>query len=146
MKLKNDRGVTGVDLAVSMVILMVFVSFIAALFYNLSSTAKRIDRKSAATNLAIEVIESMKTTSFTDLDAHQVTQEEITVDSFYTLTSKTITIPNGYTVKISIENPQKDGQPNEELGTVAKVITAEVRYFEKNKEETVKIETLVKNI
>ena len=34
MKLKNNKGFTGVDVAVSLVILLVFIAFISALFYN----------------------------------------------------------------------------------------------------------------
>ena len=46
MRIKNNKGFTGVDVAVSLVILLIFVSFIAALFYNLSNTTNRIERKS----------------------------------------------------------------------------------------------------
>ena len=56
MNLKNDRGIAGVDIAVSLVILLIFVSLIAGLFYNISNTSKKLDKKTEATNLAINTI------------------------------------------------------------------------------------------
>lgn len=154
MNLKDNKGVTGVDVAVATVILIVFVSLIAALFYNLSSTSKKIERKSTATNIAIEIIEALKVTNFADLSAHEVVEEEVTSSDLNALTGKDIEIPNGYTVKITIKNPEKDGAEDLTMGEVVKVVVSEVSYStgkDLNKDgnidlETVKIETLVKNI
>ena len=159
MKIKENKGFTGVDVAVSLVILLVFVSFVAALFYNLSNTSKRIERKSIATNLAIEVIESMKSADFTELDTYATASgcntqlielTDSTKTNFETLIGKTINIENGYEVKISIKNPEdKDGDASksEAMGQVIKVISVQVNYtLGKSGTETVNIETLVKNI
>ena len=51
MKLKDNKGVTGIDVAIATLILIAFVSLITGLFYNLTSTSKRIERKSTATSL-----------------------------------------------------------------------------------------------
>ena len=101
MKLKDNKGVTGVDVAISLVIIIIFVSFIAALFYNVSTTSKRIDRKTTATNLAVEVIEAMKSVGCEQL-ASNTEETELTTENMSTLIFKQIDIPNGYTVKISI--------------------------------------------
>lgn len=152
MKLKNNKGFTGVDIAVSLVILLIFVSFIAALFYNLSNTSKRVERKTQATNIAIEFIEAMKATPFNNLlavsDNYKI-PTTITKEDFKNLTEKEINIPNGYTVKISIQNPKdSSGTESVEMGQVMKIITAEVTYRIGNTDtdEKVVIETLVKNI
>ena len=144
MKLKNNKGFTGVDVAVSLVILLVFIAFISALFYNVSTTTKRIERKTQATDIAIAFIEAMKVTPFATLSANQQTEVAMTTETFKNLTGKEIEIPNGYTVKISIENPNNDVN----IGQVVKIITAEVTYQLGNAdtEEKVMIQTLVKNI
>ena len=144
MKLKNNKGFTGVDVAVSLVILLIFISFVAALFYNVSNTSKRIERKTQATNIAIEFIEAMKATPFETLAANTQSQVTMDKDTFKSLTGKTVEIPNGYTVKISIEDPNNDSN----MGQVMKIITAEVTYQLGNAdtEENVMIQTLVKNI
>ncbi len=144
MKLKNNKGFTGVDVAVSLVILLIFISFVAALFYNVSNTSKRMERKTQATNIAIEFIEAMKATPFETLAANTQSQVTMDKDTFKSLTGKTVEIPNGYTVKISIEDPNNDSN----MGQVMKIITAEVTYQLGNAdtEENVMIQTLVKNI
>ena len=144
MKLKNNKGFTGVDVAVSLVILLIFISFVATLFYNVSNTSKRMERKTQATNIAIEFIEAMKATPFETLAANTQSQVTMDKDTFKSLTGKTVEIPNGYTVKISIEDPNNDSN----MGQVMKIITAEVTYQLGNAdtEENVMIQTLVKNI
>lgn len=154
MNLKDNKGITGVDVAVATVILIVFVSLVAGLFYNLSSTSKSIERKSTATNLAIEVIEALKITDFTVLYEYEAVQKEMTSEELETLTGKTIEIPNGYTVAISITNPETDGEEDLTMGEYVKIVTSEVSYLtskDLNNDgykdvETIKIETLVKNI
>ena len=44
MNLKNSKGVTGIDIAISVLILILFVSLITGLFYNTSVTTKKINR------------------------------------------------------------------------------------------------------
>ena len=86
----------------------------------------------------------MKVTPFATLSANQQTEVAMTTETFKNLTGKEIEIPNGYTVKISIENPNNDVN----IGQVVKIITAEVTYQLGNAdtEEKVMIQTLVKNI
>lgn len=148
MKLKNNKGFTGVDVAVSLVILLIFVSFIAALFYNLANTSKRVERKTQATNIAIEVIEALKATPFETLYANPKLNESLDIVAFKTLTGKDVSIPNGYNVKYSIKNPNNaDGSESAEMGQVIKIISVDVDYILGNENtETVTIETLVKNL
>ena len=42
MKLRSEKGFTGIEIAVSVVIIFIFVSIIAILNYRISSTAKEI--------------------------------------------------------------------------------------------------------
>lgn len=148
MKIKDNKGFTGVDVAVSLVILLIFVSFVAALFYNLGNTSKRIERKTEATNLAIAFIEAMKATPFETLAATNLEGlTTMTSETFQTLTGKEITIPNGYKVNIAIKNPSDSaGNDSPEMGQVMKIVVAEVTYSLGKTEEKVNIETLVKNI
>ena len=140
MKIKSNRGATGVDIAVAVVIIMIFVSFIAGLFYNVASTSKKVERKSAATNLAIKVIEAMKITEFEELE----TTENAENDNFVDLTSDEINqlinekLPNGYKVSIYIEDYNNEN--------IIKIIKAKVTYRIGKNTEDVTIETLVKNI
>ncbi|MCI8272509.1 MAG: hypothetical protein HFJ55_00295 [Clostridia bacterium] len=166
MKLNDNKGATGVDITVAIVILMIFVTFITSLFYNLSTSSVRIERKTTATYLAITTIEGLKEIGFEGIktsdvvDRRLTTVEQITgqnveagwkidVSSGQTI----IDIPQGYTVKISIENPRNsENAADDKLGEIAKLVRVEVSYTtgkdidkDGNKdEEKVQIETLVK--
>ena len=54
MKIKDEKGFTGVDVAIATVVIIVFLGFIAGLFYNLASTSTRVERKTRATNRSIK--------------------------------------------------------------------------------------------
>ena len=135
MKLKNNKGAAGADVAIAIVILMLFLTLIAGLFYNLSSSSNRIERKAKATNLAIEIIEALKVTAFENL--YSTEEDQMTIQELNSYASKRISIPNGYTIKILIENYN-----NENL---IKILRVEVSYEINKQLETINIETLVKN-
>ena len=138
MKLKNNKGVTGVDIAISVLILIIFVSLIAGLFYNMGITSKKIDRKAEATNLAIGAIERMKLVDFADLENTKTNDDDgrkgINESNIPTLTD--LDVPNGYKVEISVEDYDD--------GSVAKIIRAYVTYMENNQNQEIKIETIKK--
>ena len=92
MNIKNQKGYTGIDIAISVVVLFIFVSIIAMLSYSINSSAKEIDLKSEATAIAVEEIEKLKNKTFDEISQMQeIPQEEMTdigKEGFY----KTITI------------------------------------------------------
>lgn len=60
MNFKNNKGITGVDLSVSLIIVVLFVGIISSLVYNFATTSKNINRKSIATSIATQKIENLK--------------------------------------------------------------------------------------
>ena len=144
MKLKNNKGFTGVDVAISTVILIIFVSFIAILFYNISISTKQIERKSKASQLAIQVIEAMKMTSFDNLNNYgtktgteELEYQDVTQDEIKELTSQDITFENGYSVAIYVEDYNSQ--------QIVKILGVKVSYpYVKDTIDTVEIKTLLK--
>ena len=67
MKMKNNSGITGVDITISIIILVLFISLITNMFYNVGITSKKVSRKSEATYLAIQVIEALKQIEYDQL-------------------------------------------------------------------------------
>ena len=130
--MKNEKGFTGVDIAISVVILMVFVTVITSMFYNLTVTSKRIERKTEATSIAIKTIETMKILEFDKLT------EGMDLEDINNLISDKIEVPNGYTVTVSVDNST--------YADVIKIISVQVDYKMGKQEETINIETLVKKI
>lgn len=136
MKIKNQKGFTGIDVSISILIIIVFIGLITGLFYNLATTSARVERKTRATNLAIEIIEALKVTNFNNLISTE--ENQMTIEELNNLTSKEINIPNGYSYKILIEDYQDSG--------VVKTLKVEITYKQGKSNENVSIETLVKNI
>ena len=60
MKLKNNKGITGVDISISLVIIVLFVGIITSLLYSFVISSRNIDRKTMATEIAVDKLESMK--------------------------------------------------------------------------------------
>ena len=67
MKLKSEKGFTGIDMAIAVVVLFIFVSIIAMLSYSINSSAKEINLKSEATAIAVEEIEKLKNKTFDEI-------------------------------------------------------------------------------
>lgn len=134
MNLKSNKGFTGVDVAIAGIVLIIFMSLITGLFYNISSTNKKIERKSMATQLAIKTIETMKKTKFEELVPNMTLNELNEVQELEE--NKIQNIPNGYNIVISVQ------KYNDE--EVIKIISVEVSYINGKNTENVKLETLVK--
>ena len=135
MNIKDNKGITGVDVAVATVVIIVFLSTITAMFYNVSTSSKNISRKAEATNIAVDVIEKMKQAEFEDLVVTGETRQKLSETSIPTLTD--YTVANPYDVEITVED-YKDGN-------TVKIITAYVTYKVNKKDEEVKIQTLKKS-
>ena len=52
MKIKSEKGFTGVDITVAIIVILLFMSLISIIFFNITKSAKTIDRKSEATFFA----------------------------------------------------------------------------------------------
>ena len=136
MKIKDEKGFTGVDIAISTVVIIVFLGLITGLFYNLASSSAKVERKTRATNLAIEIIEALKVINFDALVSTET--DQMTIDEVNAFSDKEINIPNGYSYKILIEDYQNGG--------IVKTLKVEITYKQGKNNENVMIETLVKNI
>ena len=137
MKIKSEKGFTGIDIAISVIVLFIFVSLIAFLIYNFNSSSKEIELKTEATYLAIDEIETVKNNGFEtykDLSEKQgnnviVDNEETTKKGFY----KTITVKD-YT----------DMEGNEDkVQNIVKQITVKITYMFKGQEQVVELSTIL---
>lgn len=141
MNLRNNKGVTGVDLSVSIVIIVLFVGLIASLVYNFGVASKGVNRTSIATNIAISKIEQLKSEDYEDLqgktteykDENGVTQE----NAPYKVTTEIIKYSESDYVK-NLSEIQK-----EELQDVIKIVKVIVEYKVGNRNESIDINTVI---
>ncbi len=131
MNIKSEKGITGIDITVSIIIITLFVAIIATLIYNINSNSKSVERRSEATNYAINEIEKIKAADFDTIDT--LAGEENIEDT-------------GYHKKITITD-YADLEENKENDTLVpglvKKVTVEISYKDGNSTETVDLSTVV---
>ena len=125
-KLNNDKGVTGVDIVVSVTMIVVTIAVVMAIFVNISSTSREVNRTSGATRMATNILENIELMYYqdflTELEAlrHKTTYVtyENEVGSLFDYNGTYIIsgekmgsdkvfntkIPNGYTLKLTISS------------------------------------------
>ena len=108
--LKNNKGVTGIDLAISIIIIIFSVTLITVMYSRYVEKSKEVERNSKATNIAVQLIEEIKSKDyekvsswfFDDVDDDGIkekTYEKIDNDEIKT-NFLNIEIPNGYIATI----------------------------------------------
>ena len=131
MKIKSQKGYTGIDIAISVVVLFIFVSIIATLSYNFNSSAKQIELEAKATQIAVNEIEKMKNIDFEeikDISGKYADMEEIEIEE-------------GFYKNIIIQD-YADIENNKIPGLVKKV-TVQIKYMFKTEEQVVELSTVL---
>lgn len=140
--MKSEKGYTGIDIAVSVIVLFIFVSLIAILSYYMNSSTKEIALKSEATSLAIEAIEEMKNIDFSDIENRSIANGNSQYfPTDMTKQSEEIVGKQGFYKKIMIED-YTDTNPDKISGLVKK-ITVQIQYMFKGKEQKVELSTIM---
>lgn len=136
MNLREQKGFAGSDIIIAVIILFIFVSLIATLFYNFNTSNKDIERKSEAVNIAVTEIEQIKNNSFDVYEGISVANGTNVIVSNEPVTGKT-----GYYKTIEIQD-YNDIDPEKQADVVKKV-TVTITYKFKNQEQTVELETII---
>lgn len=122
MNFKSEKGITGVDISVAIIIIMLFVSLISTLIYNYTKNSKELNRKSVATNIIVDVLEYAKNINYDTLD-----QE--TLNSYCTSKQE-----QGYSINATLEELIDE-----------KKVTVKVTYTINKDEQNLEIYTIIKN-
>ena len=130
MKLKNEKGATGIDITISVIILALFIGLITSLIYGINQSSKDIERKTEATNYAISEIEKLKAEDFETLESKQ-TSGYIDDTPYY----KTIKV-------IDYADLEENKGQGKEPGLVKKV-TVEISYKSGKEDKKVELSTVL---
>lgn len=155
MKVKSEKGFTLIDITVAIIIILALMSLISVIFFNITKSSKGIERESDATYLATTIIEDIKAQ---DYDNIKLTSQNIlnddnisttgapTVENYTYNNNKkvNISVPDGYTCKIQIQNyvPSNRTTANTDL---VKLVLVEVRYKLGGEIKTVELKTSIVN-
>lgn len=139
--IKDEKGLTGVDIAISLVIVTMFVAIIANLIANINLDTEKMDRKSKALAYAVQEIETRRATGYiekyngmgTSKEGETLKEEDIYNNSEFT----------GYHKVVSIKDDILVENSGTKTADTTKQITVEVFYKLGNKEESIKISTYI---
>lgn len=127
--MKSEKGYAGVDIAISIVVLFIFISLIATLSYRANSSSKEIELKSKATQIAVTEIERIKNKTWNDITTEDIAYRETTeVEQGY---FRTIVVNDYHDI---------DSSKNSDI---VKKISVQIQYMFKGKQETVELSTII---
>lgn len=143
--LKDEKGITGIDITIAIIIITVFVAIIATLFYNIQNSSASIERRTKATSYAVKIIEEIKGIGF---DALPSVADGTNIISGYE--DKYIE-DNGedtpYYQTIRVEDYSEVNTTEEVIPDVVKRVTVTISYKDNNEDKDITLSTLMsKNI
>ena len=140
MLIKEEKGLTGIDIAISLIIITIFISTIANLIANVNLNSKSMERKSIATSYAVQEIEKITAQGYKiDYNDKGITEEQVVKEediyknSEFTGYHKTVTIKD-YVLIVNDSTKQKN---------VVKQITTNISYKLGKENQNVTISTYV---
>ena len=137
MNFRSEKGFTWIDIAVSVVIIFIFISIIAMLSYRINSTSKEIQLKSDAIYVAINEIENAKSKGLEEFKGRSV------ADGNSVVVENVETEKQGYYKTITVlDYTDLDGNADKTKDIVKKV-TVKITYMYKAKEQSVELSTLL---
>ena len=140
MLIKEEKGFTGIDIAISLIVITIFIAMIANLIANINLTAQDTNRKTIATSYAVQEIEKIKSQGYIEsYDSKGITKEDILKEEdIYNGSEFT-----GYNKKVVIRDYVLVVNDTTKKSNIVKEITVNISYKVGNKEKNVKISTYV---
>lgn len=153
MKFKNEKGFVVTDITVAIIILLLFMSLISVLFFNITKNSKDIERESQATYIATEIIEAIKSKQYDDVELTNGEQEIVKSGANYiyqgtensVLLERDIKLETGYSSTIKIENyvPEKYKDDDTANTDLIKIVIVNVNYKLGGEIKTVTLKTTI---
>jgi len=147
MNVKSQKGFTGIDITIAIIVITLFVSIISVVFYNITISSKKIERKTEATYIAQDVIEKIKALNYDDVIETKGT-EPVEISEYKK--SDTLIIDNkeydsAYTIEIKVKKyvPNSNGQENNDSNDLVKIINVNVLYKIGKEVENVELTTTI---
>ena len=138
MKVKSENGITNIDITVSIILITLFVAIIATLMYNINANSGSVERRSIATNYAINEIESLKAQNFDELE------ETVEPNEFEDILENEK--PTGYAKKVTIidyANLEENKDDDTIVPGLVKKVTVEISYKDGNTTQTIDLSTVI---
>lgn len=141
MDIRSQKGYTGIDIAISVIVITIFISLIAVLIYRFNSSSNEVQLKSKATEIAIDEIEKVKAAGFkTYEEMDQTTKEDKEGNS---LVNQSVEEEHGFYKTISVEDYTDTENNEDKISNLVKRVTVTISYMVKGQEQQVSLSTLL---
>lgn len=131
--MKNQKGYTGVDIAISVVVITIFIALIGTLVFNFNSSSNEMEYKSKALDIAINKIEEIKALEIGNIN-NEAKQELNENKGFY---QEVKVIDATELQEIS------DDSEIEQISGLVKKVTVTVSYQFRNQTKSVELSTII---
>ena len=129
--MNSEKGYTGVDIAISVVVITIFISIITVLTYRFNSSSKEMELKSEALTIATNKIEEIKNEPVIENISYESEEEVGSKQGFY---QKVDVIDASWLIDDS-ETPKIEG--------LVKKATVTVSYKYRNETKKVELSTII---
>lgn len=121
MNIKSEKGFTMEDLAIAIIVIMVFVGIITTMMYTTYKLNIETDLTSQMASYAVQILE----------DIDKISYEEVTTDLAKTYNEK-FSIPKSFHIDIQVSN-YGEGEPN--VQDIIKIVDLKISYTLQGNEE-----------
>lgn len=138
---KKENGFALMDIIIALIVILLLMSLISIIFFNITKSSKEIERESQATYIATNIIEEFKKKNYDDvlLVNNQINIKDYTTNGNLIISS--VEIPDGYNAYVKVVNYKPEGETSD-LNLVKK-ITVTVRYKVGANQKEVELETYI---
>lgn len=140
-KIRGQEGFSGVDIVVSIGIIIIFASIISAIYLNLHMVHMEVERSGKATNYAISILEKVDELYYDDVTQNNFNAIDIGNGK---QSVAGIEIARGYTATVIVENYNQTAGVNNGKFDVVKTVYVTVEYKVGNKTQSIDMQKLKK--
>ena len=138
MNVKSQKGFTGIDITIAIIVITLFVSIISVVFYNITISSKKVERKTEATYIAQDVIEKIKALDYDEaIETQGENNNKLIIDNKE--------YDSAYTIEIKVKKyvPNSNGQENNDSNDLVKIVNVNVLYKIGKEVENVELTTTI---
>lgn len=152
--LRSNKGYTGIDISIAMIIILIFVPTIFGIVYNLQKSRIKTEREATAVSIAVDILEIAKTLNYNDLNLiegefksildnkYEVSGQNSNTenDAYYTFISDK---DNRYKIQVSVlkYTPENISNTDDFVKQVKVIVT----YPIENTTNSIDISTVIQN-
>lgn len=141
MSIKEENGLAGIDIAVSVIVITIFISMISNLIVNINLNSKNTERKNIATSYVVQEMEKIKAQGYIDSYDNKGIEKQDVIEE-YDIVDSTGNF-SGYHKKIYIEDYVLIKNDTTKQKNLVKKITVEISYKLGNEDKNISISTYI---